>query len=91
MSQNSTDDEEWSLRQITSRARSMTASPLLYIGAITVVVANEIIEWLVEWYLLPEFYGALALFPIVLALLYGQLAVLAVYERKGYQRRCGAR
>ena len=81
-------DEDWNTRKPVARARTMTASPLLYIGAITVVGANELVEWLIEWHVLSELYGALALFPLTLALLYIQSAVLAYYERKGYRRGC---
>lgn len=65
--------------------RSLTASPLLYIGAITVVVAIEVAE------LLPvtDFWMALATFPVSLALLYGQLALLVLYrDRRGGRRQC---
>jgi len=55
----------------------MTCSPLLYVGAITVVVANEAVEQFVEWGLLGESLATLVLFPVTLALLYAQLFVVA--------------
>jgi hypothetical protein len=63
-----------------AEAQSMAASPLLYVGAVTVVVGHEIAEWLP----LGDLSTSLALFPIGLALLYGQLALLAVLRRRGY-------
>ena len=84
-----TDGERTGFRELYANARRMVASPLLYIGAITVVAAHEIVERLVEWAALSEFYGTLALFPITLALLYGQLMALAYYDPNGHPRGCG--
>lgn len=72
---------------MTARVRTMTASPLIYIGAVTVVGAHELVGWLP----LSERYAILALLPITLALLYGQLAVLAYYERTDHRRDCAER
>lgn len=69
---------------LVSEAKAMAASPLIYIGAITVVAATEIIEWLP----LSEFYAALAVLPIALALLYGQLAFVVLLRRRREGRRC---
>lgn len=74
------------VRNLYAKARRMTASPLLYIGAVTIVGANEIAEWFVEWAVLSKPIGALILFPITLVLVYGQLIALAYYEQKGYRR-----
>ncbi|WP_436927766.1 hypothetical protein [Halosimplex amylolyticum] len=82
MSVNSPDAGEPSL---IAEAKSMAASPLLYIGAITVVVGLEIVELLP----LSDTLTALSLFPIALALLYGQLALLALLRRRGYAGMCG--
>ena len=79
-------------RSLFRSARAMTASPLLYIGAVTVVVANELGDLLVEQTALSETLGALALFPIALVLLYAQLVALAYYRRARDTeppRRCG--
>jgi hypothetical protein len=73
---------------LLDRAKAMTASPLLYVGAITVVGSLEAVEILVETYAIPELYGTILLFPITLALLYLQLIALAYYERSGYRRGC---
>jgi len=62
----------------------MAASPLLYIGAVTVVAGTEIAEWLP----LSEFYSTLALFPIALVLLYAQLGLLAYLRRRGFGGGC---
>lgn len=78
MTRNGPDD---GLRSLYRTARSMTASPLLYIGAITVVVGNELAELLVEAGHVSQTVGALALFPIALVLLYAQLLALASYRR----------
>jgi hypothetical protein len=85
-------DSDTGRRSLYRSARIMAASPLLYIGAITVVVGNELAELLVEGGYLPETLGALALFPIALALLYGQLLALAYYRRERDRepgRTCG--
>lgn len=65
-------------------AQSMTASPLLYIGALTVAVGHEI----VSWFPLSETGAVLALVPVVLVLLYGQLIALAALRRRGYGSGC---
>lgn len=75
-------------RSLFATVQSYTGSPLLYIGAVTVVVAIELAE------LLPttDFWTALAVFPIALALLYGQLTLLVVYrDRRGARARCARR
>lgn len=77
-----------STQKLAARVRRMTASPLLYVGAITVVGVNELVEWLVEWHVLSEPHRTIALLPVTLALLYGQLTALAYYERKGHRRGC---
>jgi len=59
-------------------AKRMTASPLLYIGAITVVFANEFVEWLG----LTDTAAAAGIFVAALALLYGQLTILAWVRRR---------
>ncbi|MFD1644341.1 hypothetical protein [Haloarchaeobius litoreus] len=90
MTQNGHSDD--GLRSLYRAARAMTTSPLLYIGAVTVVVGNELAELLVEGGYVPETVGALALFPIALGLLYAQLLVLASYRRRRDAeppRRCG--
>lgn len=74
---------ELTARSLIESARTMTASPLLYVGAVTVVGAHEFVEWVP----LSEPTETLALFPITLLLLYAQLTALAYYERKRY-RRC---
>ncbi|SDM94412.1 hypothetical protein SAMN05192554_11042 [Haloarchaeobius iranensis] len=69
----------------------MAASPLLYVGAVTVVVANELAELLVSGGYASQTVDALALFPIALALLYAQLLALAYYRRRRGsepRRRC---
>lgn len=79
------------LRSLYRSARSMAASPLLYVGAITVVVANELAELLVAGGYVSQTVGALALFPIALGLLYAQLLGLAYYRRRRDdepRRRC---
>ena len=79
-------------RSLYRSARAMTASPLLYIGAVTVVVGNELAALLVDAGYLSETVGALALFPIALVLLYVQLLALATYRRHrggDPRRRCG--
>ncbi|WP_459193316.1 hypothetical protein [Halosimplex sp. J119] len=73
------------LRGLVAEAKRMAASPLLYIGAITVVAANEIAALLP----LSNFHTALSLFPIALVLLYGQLTLLALLRRRGYAGVCG--
>ncbi|WP_440990606.1 hypothetical protein [Haloarchaeobius baliensis] len=90
MTQNGQSDP--GLRSLYRTARAMTASPLLYIGAVTVVVANELAALLVGGGYLSETVGALALFPIALVLLYVQLLALAYYRRDRDTeppRRCG--
>lgn len=67
-----------------AEAKSMTASPLLYIGAVTVVVGLEVAELLP----LSDTLTALAVFPIALALLYGQLTLLALLRRRGTGGGC---
>ncbi|WP_254524369.1 hypothetical protein [Natrinema caseinilyticum] len=64
----------------------MTASPLLYVGAITIVGAHELLEWLP----LSEPAETLVLLPITLLRLSAQLMALAYTERKGYRRDCTA-
>lgn len=59
----------------------MTHSPLLYVGAVTVVSATEIVGWLVESGLLGETWATVVLFPVTLGLLYAQLLALAYYRR----------
>ncbi|WP_123535847.1 hypothetical protein [Halosimplex salinum] len=81
MSVNSSESERSSL---FAEAKSMAASPLLYIGAITVVFGLEIAELLP----LSNTLTALALLPIALALLYGQLTLLALARRRGYVGGC---
>jgi len=81
MTANRSESEETGL---VAEARSMAASPALYVGAVTVVVANEVVEWLP----LSDTAAALALFPIALALLYGQLLVVAALGHRGYGRWC---
>lgn len=67
------------------RAKRMTASPLLYVGAITIAVATEAVERTVAAGLLTEFWGTVALFPLTLVVLYAQLLALAYLrpERPG--------
>lgn len=60
------------------RVGRLTASPLLYVGAVTVVVGTELATGLP----LPQFWQAVATLPIALALLYGQLAALVYYRRR---------
>jgi hypothetical protein len=79
-------DEAWSLDEARAQVRAMVSSPLLYVGAVTVVVANELVEWLVGWAGLAEVVGTLLLFPVTLAVLYAQLVLLAYY-RRGRSRR----
>ena len=75
-------------RSLYRSARAMAASPLLYVGAVTVVVGNELAELLVEGGHVSQTVGALALFPIALGLLYAQLLALAYYRRRrGDERR----
>lgn len=87
-----TDPADDGLRSLYRTARSMTASPLLYIGAVTVVVGNGLVDLLVDGGYVSTTVGALALFPVALALLYAQLLALAYY-RRGRDReppgRCG--
>ena len=68
-------------RSLYRSARALTASPLLYIGAVTVVVGNELAALLVDGGYLSQTGGALALFPIALVLLYAQLLALAYVRR----------
>jgi hypothetical protein len=63
---------------VLARARALTASPLLYVGATTVVVAHGIAGRLG----LSEFWTAVALFPLALVLLYAQLSLLVLYRRR---------
>ncbi|MFC7140690.1 hypothetical protein ACFQMA_12780 [Halosimplex aquaticum] len=72
------------IADLYAEAKSMTASPLLYIGAVTVVLGLEIAELLP----LSDTLTALSLFPIALALLYGQLTLLALLRRRGYAGGC---
>lgn len=86
-------DSEQGLRSLYRTARAMTASPLLYVGAVTVVAANEFVELLVEGGYAGETVAVVAMIPVTLALLYAQLLALAYYRRgrEGEPRgRCGA-
>ncbi|QLH80715.1 hypothetical protein [Halosimplex pelagicum] len=80
MATNGVDSDSEGVASLYAEAKSMTASPLLYVGAITVVVGTEVAEWLP----LSDFHSTLALFPIALALLYGQLGLLAYLRRRSY-------
>lgn len=71
MSVNSSDSD--GIAALLADAKRMTASPLLYIGAVTVVFANEFAEWLG----LAGFRAAAAIFVAAIVLLYAQLLVLA--------------
>lgn len=84
MSMNESDTD--GLAALVGDAKRMTASPLLYIGAVTVVVANEVIEWLG----LSGFRAAAVIFVAALVLLYGQLTILAWVQRRrgGTARGC---
>lgn len=62
---------------IVGQARRFTGSPLLYVGAVTVVASHELVSWLP----LSDIHVALALFPVTLAVLYAQLLLLATYEQ----------
>ncbi|QLH76545.1 hypothetical protein HZS55_04155 [Halosimplex rubrum] len=79
MATNAVDSDSEGIASLYAEAKSMAASPLLYVGAVTVVVGTEIAEWLP----LGDFYSTLALFPIALVLLYGQLTLLAYLRRLG--------
>jgi len=70
--------EESRDRSLLATVRALTASPLLYVGAVTVVAGTEIVGRLP----LPEFWQALVLFPLALVLLYAQLAALVLYRRR---------
>ncbi|ELZ29147.1 hypothetical protein C475_02984 [Halosimplex carlsbadense 2-9-1] len=84
MATNGVDSDSNGLASLYAEAQSMAASPLLYIGAVTVVVGTEVAEWLP----LGDLYSTLALFPVALALLYGQLTLLAYLRRRGYGGGC---
>jgi hypothetical protein len=84
MATNGIESDSGGLASLYREAKSMAASPLLYIGAVTVVVGTEFAEWLP----LGDFYSTLAIVPIVLALLYGQLGLLAYLRRRGYGGGC---
>lgn len=84
MATNGVDSDADGLASLYREAKSMTASPLLYIGAVTVAVGTTVTEWLP----LGDFYSALAMFPVALVLLYGQLTLLAYLRRRGYGGGC---
>lgn len=65
------------LHRAVRRARRQTCSPLLYVGALTVAVAHEVVGWLVGSGTVSESWAIAAIVPVVLALLYGQLIALA--------------
>lgn len=76
------------LDELRDRVRSMTASPLLYVGGVTVVLAHEITDWVAASMGLSEFQSVLVLFPVTLVVLYAQLAALALYQRDDGRRGC---
>jgi len=84
MATNGFEPDSGGLASLYREAKSMAASPLLYVGAVTVVVGTEIAEWLP----LGDFYSTLALFPVALVLLYGQLGALAYLRRRGHGGGC---
>lgn len=82
MTTNGTDTD--GLAGLYGDAKRMAASPLLYVGAITVVAANEVVEWVG----LSDAAAAGAVFLAALVLLYGQLLVVAWARRRGYGGAC---
>ncbi|QPV64699.1 hypothetical protein I7X12_08875 [Halosimplex litoreum] len=84
MATNDIESASGGLASLYAEAKSMAASPLLYVGAVTVVAGTELAEWLP----LSDFYSTLALFPIAVVLLYGQLTLLAYLRRRGYGGSC---
>lgn len=73
MAQTSSEPGAQSLRELIDSVRSLSASPLLYVGAITVVLANEVVELAG----LTDLSAVAGVFVTALALLWGQLAVLS--------------
>lgn len=73
-------DPEVNGRRLLDSAREMAASPLPYVGALTVVLANEVVEWVAETVALSTFAETVAVFAVTLGLLYGQLVALAYYR-----------
>jgi hypothetical protein len=71
----STDDAAESLGEVRADVRSLAASPLPYVGALTVVLSNEVVELSP----LTDLPAMAAIFVTTLALLYGQLAVLSYF------------
>lgn len=69
----STTDGTASLAEAIADARALAGSPLLYVGALTVVLANEVVELAA----LTGLSAVVAIFVAALALLYGQLAALS--------------
>lgn len=62
-------------RRLASMVRSLSGMTALFVGALTVVLAEAVAEALP----LPEFYRALALFPVTLAVLSALVALAARY------------
>jgi hypothetical protein len=62
-------------RRVDAWAGAISAWEGIFIGATTILVAEIVTDALP----LPEFYRALALFPVTLVVVYGQLALFARY------------
>jgi hypothetical protein len=71
-------------REIADDVRSLSSSPLLYVGAITIGVSSKIVSLSG----LIGLEGALATFVVALALLWGQLAVLSYFGWTSPNGRC---
>lgn len=71
----STEDGAASLADAITDARALTASPLLYVGALTVVLSHEIVELSP----LSDLSATVAIFFTALAVLYAQLAALSYF------------
>jgi len=74
-----------SLDELPDSVRRLSASPLLYVGAVTVVLANE----LVELAGLSDLPAVAATFAAALVLLWGQLAVLSYFGWADASPGCG--
>ncbi|WP_135364737.1 hypothetical protein [Halosimplex halophilum] len=84
MATNGVDSDPDGLADLFAEAKSMTASPLLYVGGITIAVGTTVVEWLP----LSDFHSALAAAPVALVLLYVQLTLLAYLRRRGSVGGC---